>query len=135
MHMSFEPDKTVDFLEEQLASAAPALPPGLRGRTLAHCAAEIELKNRRRESRTRGLAYALAGVFTLQWLLLAGLDNQRNLIVASDEPTGTSRYVKAETPPIDATDSGELQVALRLRSRNLAALMTDDQWMSPADAG
>lgn len=111
-------------LEKQLRSAAPALPPALRGRTLARCT-----QARLQSNRSRGLGmlkWAFAGVCVLHWLTGSVLDSQRAALIAGP---GVAARLAAEEPQTP----DQLRENFLARSHMLHVLMAQrGEWPAAA---
>lgn len=97
-------------IEAQLRQNAPTLPPKLKRRTLARCAAA---RQKRRDRRHRQITVAFAAVFALQLLTLSRLDAQNAQLIAGNSPPRA-------LAPISVA---ELMESWQERSRQLALLM------------
>lgn len=124
-------------LEEQLRAAAPSLPPALKARTLARCASQSRKTRSRREQgfqrpRSSRLVWALAGMWVLQWFVVALLDSQHTTMLASTSAAAHPHYaqVSVAKPPVD------LWRTLQVRSQILSGLMANrGEWMVSPEAG
>jgi hypothetical protein len=101
-------------LEDLLRQSAPALPPGLKSRTLTKCALA---KAQRRQRVQWQLRLAVAGVFALQMLTLSRLDAQNAQLIAGNSPP------RAFAP----VSMAQVTEMLHQRSRQLAVLLASSK--------
>lgn len=129
--MKAENEAIEERWEEDLRAAAPALPPALRGRTLARCADETESRGVKR--RGRGFfKWAFVGVCVVHWATGALLDSQRATLMAGAAVTPASAPAFAE----GGDSSGGLRGNLQARSRVMMALMSNqDGWSANPESG
>lgn len=130
--MKAENEATQDSWEEGLRSAAPALPPALRGRTLARCAVEMESRHRKFRGH-RLLKWAFVGVCIVHWATGAVLDSQRAALMAGAGGNPPSGALLADR---GWSDPAEVRSSLQARSRVMGALMArQGEWPSNTGAG
>ena len=131
--MSVEQESNQDLeqeLEQELRAAAPPLPPGLRGRTLARCAAHVASRRQRSWNR---LKWAFLGVCAIHWITASLLDAQHASLLAGAPAGSSPGYVAVNNPAVNA---GGLPSALRARSQMLTVLMANrGEWLPVSEAG
>ena len=122
-------EKDYQVIEEQMRAQVPALPPGLRDRTLRRCQREqYTVISQRRVVRWR-LAGALAGIFIMQWLAVALLDNQRTALLTPGNPPdpATAMLVASHSP----SSAGAIRNTIQSRSHMLALLLDTPENRTP----
>ncbi len=100
-------------IEAALRQSAPVLPPALKSRTLANCAARAEGQRKRQQRLNRQMTWAVAGVLALQLLTLGQLDAQNARLLAGN----------GAAPVFAPLSMAQVTELLQERSRQLALLM------------
>ncbi|MDF2441453.1 MAG: hypothetical protein JWN98_2437 [Abditibacteriota bacterium] len=131
--MSFEQQDEWQAVEESLRAAAPQLPPTLKSRTLARCAAHVHQERRLRQRGSKRLMWALATVFVFQWALISLLDWQHTTLISPT--TANERHQYAGNSGAQS-DSAAVWKKLKVRSHTLSALMANrSEWPVTPEPG